>query len=253
MEERRLRSILRSVAGKSTAKTILLALSIFVLLSFQIVAVAGMTEGELETAIDALRSKGYDLFSNAIETSDLQYDLLDSGESFTIFAPAGGSLSSLDLASQASDYIQTLRFHVSPRRFTFSDLRSLSMSQVPYVDSLLHNHALYVAINNITQTNSDSMIVDGVQISVPDLYLGPSIAVHGLDGILAIRFQVRPIISPPAMSPLVFPTKQDFTAAASSPAPGTVNSSFDKRGKHHERRRRKKRRGKKANDENQDQ
>ncbi|XP_043715697.1 fasciclin-like arabinogalactan protein 19 [Telopea speciosissima] len=151
MEELRLRSIL-----------------FFVVLLVPVVTVARITEEELETAIDALRSKGYGLFGNAIVTSDLQYELLDHGDSFTFFAPTDSSLYYLDLASQASKYIQT--FHVSPHRLTISDLRIVATSQVPYLDSLISNHTLFIAINHTAETSfSNPLRVDGVHISILDL------------------------------------------------------------------------------------
>ncbi|XP_043694645.1 fasciclin-like arabinogalactan protein 19 [Telopea speciosissima] len=277
MEERRLRSILWILAGRSTATTVLLTILFFVILSVPVFPVAGIAETELETAIDALRSKGYELFGNAIETSDLKYELLDGGDSFTFFAPTNSTLYHLDLVSQASDYIQTLRFHVSPHRLTISDLQIASMSQVPYLDSLVPNHIIFISINHTMEINfSAALIVDDVPISIPNLYVGPSIVVHGLDGILAVRFPEGKIVSgdsiilPPAMSPaptsidylwpLLSPTMQDFitplispvptmqdlTTPASSPAPVNVSSGFRKRGQHHEHRRGKKRHGKKV-------
>ncbi|XP_042495908.1 fasciclin-like arabinogalactan protein 19 [Macadamia integrifolia] len=237
MEERRLGSILWALAGRSTPSTVLLTLLFFIILSVPVVAVAGITEEELETAIDALRLKGYDLFANAIETSDLQYELLEGGDSFTFFAPTDSSLYYLDLESRASDYIQNLRFHISPHRLSISDLGIVSMSQVPYIGSLVPNHVLFIAINHTTETNlSAPLIVDGVQISIPNLYVGPGITIHGLDGILDVRFQAGasvsgdPISLRPAMSPsptldsdffcpVPSPTIQDLITPACSPAP----------------------------------
>ncbi|XP_042507192.1 uncharacterized protein LOC122083438 isoform X2 [Macadamia integrifolia] len=276
MEERRLRSIL-----------------FLVILSFLVFAVAGITEEELETAIGVLRSKGYNLFCNAIETSDILYELLDgngdggSGDSFTFFAPTDSSLYYLDLASQASDYIQTLRSHISPHRLTISDLQIVSMSHVPYLESLVPHHVLFIASNHTTEANFSAtpLVVDGVPISIPDLYVGPGITAHGLNGIiLSVRFQEGKSVSgyPTSLPPLLSPTMRDFIRPASFPAqtmqdlitpatspapkmqdsitpdlttpasfqaPVNVNSRFRKRGKHHAHRKRKKRQGKKVRNE----
>ncbi|XP_042507187.1 uncharacterized protein LOC122083438 isoform X1 [Macadamia integrifolia] len=212
MEERRLRSIL-----------------FLVILSFLVFAVAGITEEELETAIGVLRSKGYNLFCNAIETSDILYELLDgngdggSGDSFTFFAPTDSSLYYLDLASQASDYIQTLRSHISPHRLTISDLQIVSMSHVPYLESLVPHHVLFIASNHTTEANFSAtpLVVDGVPISIPDLYVGPGITAHGLNGIiLSVRFQEGKSVSgyPTSLPPLLSPTMRDFIRPASFPA-----------------------------------
>jgi len=81
---------------------------------------------------------------------------------------------------------------VSPSRLSTSDLRNLTAaSGVTYIDSLVPNHRLLIA-NSLAQLNGTvdgSILVNRVRVSVPDLFLGSDIAVHGLDGILVAGFE----------------------------------------------------------------
>ncbi|GMP25461.1 hypothetical protein CsSME_00002319 [Camellia sinensis var. sinensis] len=146
-----------------------------------------ITEGELENVTRAMRMNGYTLFGNAIATSDLRYQIL-AGKSFTFFVPPDSNLFSLDISSDASHYVQSLRYHVSPLRLSISDLRNLSSFAAPYLHTLLPHHSLLIRTHNKLPTNNAPLVttVDGVRISYPDLCHGSrTFAVHGLDGILS--------------------------------------------------------------------
>ncbi|XP_021300636.1 fasciclin-like arabinogalactan protein 19 [Herrania umbratica] len=152
---------------------------------------ADLTSQELDAALFALRSNGYTLFPNAITTSDLQPRLLSSqNSSFTLFSPPDSLLFSLDLLSSARLYTFSLLFHVSPHLLFTSDLLSLRR---PYIETLLPNRHLFVEKTQVPHNGSvlPSVAVDGVRVSVPDLFLGSNIAVHGLDGILVPRYRAR--------------------------------------------------------------
>ncbi|KAL2246521.1 UNVERIFIED_CONTAM: hypothetical protein Sindi_2504400 [Sesamum indicum] len=144
---------------------------------------------ELETMLEALRNHGYPLFTNAITTSDIQYQLLSTTTSpFTLFAPKNSLLRALCMDLDAPAYISTLWYHVIPdHRHTFTDLQNLSS---PFLDTLLPHYS--VLIGKIQDSDALSgnatvgVMVDGVSLSDPDLFLGPRIAVHGIDGILVI-------------------------------------------------------------------
>lgn len=145
---------------------------------------------ELETMCTVLRSSGYNLFCNAIATSDLQVQLtanatvgssssiiVTAGATFTLFSPKDKFLFTLDMASDAADYVAALRYHIVPSRvLALSDLQNLSS---PFLDTLLPHYSIL-----IYKTDNASVTVDGVKLSDPDLYVGSNIAVHGLDGIL---------------------------------------------------------------------
>ncbi|KAK2994542.1 hypothetical protein RJ640_012541 [Escallonia rubra] len=142
----------------------------------------GATEEEIESMISSLRSNGYDLFATAIASSYLRFHIL-SGGSYTLFSPPDFALRSLHESSHASVYLQTLHYHVAPRRLACSNLRNRSALFVgPYLDTLLPRRSLLV----VNGTVLDDIMVDGVRVSVPDLYLGANIAVHGLDGIFVV-------------------------------------------------------------------
>ncbi|XP_054791457.1 uncharacterized protein LOC129297108 [Prosopis cineraria] len=86
---------------------------------------------ELDSMLDTLRIRGYELFCNAIVTSDLQIEILygkndtRSHRSFTFFAPMDSSLFALDMTQSATSYIDTLRFHIVPRRLSITNLLGL--------------------------------------------------------------------------------------------------------------------------------
>ncbi|KAF8411615.1 hypothetical protein HHK36_004172 [Tetracentron sinense] len=252
--ENQFRSICLKFSGRSSSNVFLLVLSLLLLSK----AVVGITDQELEILTSALRSNGYNLFSNAIATSDLRYQIL-AVDSFTFFSPIDSALFSLDMESDASEYVQTLRYHVVGRRLTMSDLRNLS--SVSHLDTLLPNQGLLIT-NRRTALNgilSDAVTINGVPISTPDLFLGSSFAVHGLDGILSARFPselnfsgdvstISPAIWPDKyLSPISSPIAPNLIAPASSPLPQKVpveitgNSSFKRHGKQHEHRSRRKR------------
>ncbi|KAK6118431.1 LOW QUALITY PROTEIN: hypothetical protein DH2020_047848 [Rehmannia glutinosa] len=152
--------------------------------------------------LESLRNHGYTLFTNAITTSDLQYQLLATTHSAVTTSASSAAgirtqitlhsvrpyelLFALDMASDADVYVSTLRYHVIPnRRHTFADLQNLSS---PFLETLLPHYSVligktrdgYVLFDNA----SVGLMVDGVRLSDPDLFLGSRIAVHGIDGIL---------------------------------------------------------------------
>ncbi|KAK6922885.1 FAS1 domain [Dillenia turbinata] len=186
------------------------------------VSVTGITDQELENAIAALRSQNYGLFGNAISTSDLRYELLD-GNNFTLFSPINSAVFSLDMLSDASNYVQTLRYHIAPRHFTVSDLRNLSLYS--YVESLVPNYSLLIQNRNIGVGSTSEIRVGGIMVSVPDLYLGSGIAVHGLDGILTVRFRSPKKLScgPAFLAPNPWPI--EFFPPRSSPRPRSFHPS----------------------------
>ncbi|CAA3029019.1 Hypothetical predicted protein [Olea europaea subsp. europaea] len=149
---------------------------------------------ELETMLKTLRSHGYTLFSNAITTTELQYQLVTTAASddvnrttsFTLFCPKDSQLFALDMASDANIYVSTLQYHVIPhRRLTFAELQNLSTS---FLDTLLPHYSVLIGKTQndsvISNNGSTGVLVDGVRISAPDLFVGSRTVVHGIDDIL---------------------------------------------------------------------
>ncbi|CAI9103936.1 OLC1v1002532C1 [Oldenlandia corymbosa var. corymbosa] len=159
--------------ASSTLRLIAVTIFLFIVST----TVLSVHDDELESMLNLLRGRGYNLFSNAISTSDIFYEVL-SGDSFTFFAPTDSSLFTLDMTNTASEYISALRCHIIPLRVLFPELRRLpSGSSLP---TLVKNHRATVRLENPT---SDSFItVDGVRVVLPDLYYSRNIAVHGLRG-----------------------------------------------------------------------
>ncbi|XP_059309624.1 fasciclin-like arabinogalactan protein 19 [Lycium ferocissimum] len=142
------------------------------------------TPHELDTLLRALRYNGFPLFSNAIATSDIQFQILTSH--VTIFAPRDHFLYTLDMATDADAYVAALKSHVIPsRHLTIADLSNVTS---PYLETLLPHYSILIG-----KSESDEgfvVSVDGVRVSDPDLYVGSRFVVHGLDGILLTGFNM---------------------------------------------------------------
>ncbi|XP_022927853.1 uncharacterized protein LOC111434622 [Cucurbita moschata] len=191
---------------------------------------------ELDAMLSIVRARGYNLFSNAITTSDLQLDLLSAADnaSFTLFAPTDSSLFALAMTQSASVYTATLRYHGLPRRLSVSDLNSLP-SQVA-IPTLLRSQ--YVSVTRCHRgSRSDAISVNGINVVLPGLYYGRHVVVHGLGGILSLHSQNGYTYgSPPPLSrfrpsgPRSFPPQidlgsnenRDFTV---SPADRSIEES----------------------------
>ncbi|XP_010277172.1 PREDICTED: uncharacterized protein LOC104611695 [Nelumbo nucifera] len=87
---------------------------------------------------------------------------------------------------------------------TIFDLCNLSTGVS--LETLLPDYILSIANSRVTPQRifSSDVTVDGVRISSPNIYLGPNIAAHGLDGILAISFSAG--ISSPDDLGFIYPT-----------------------------------------------
>ncbi|KAK2992799.1 hypothetical protein RJ640_009096 [Escallonia rubra] len=149
---------------------------LLILLSSLTAAVSAVPEQELLSMLAVLRARGYNLFANAITTSDLQYEIL-TGASYTFFAPTDSTLFAFDMTATASDYVAGLRSHAVSRRLSLADLLGLppDSSSLP---TLMPNHTIRV------ERRPDVITVDGVVIVVPGMFYGRNVAVHGLGGAL---------------------------------------------------------------------
>ncbi|XP_047168517.1 fasciclin-like arabinogalactan protein 19 [Vigna umbellata] len=172
---------------------------------------------EFDSMLSTVRARGYDLFCNAIVTSDLQMDILShqndnnaTSRAFTFFAPTDASLFALDMTQTASTYTDTLRFHVVPRRLSLAHLRLLPDGYT--LPTLLPQRLL-----QLTRRNTSAIAVGGVDVAFPGLYYGHYFAVHGLAGILSPRSNVYPSPSP-SPSPSQFAPPVRSRSSPNSPA-----------------------------------
>ncbi|WCJ31685.1 FASCICLIN-like arabinogalactan protein 21 precursor [Euphorbia peplus] len=178
------------------------------LLSTAVTTTASVTAQELDAALSALRSRGYTLFPNAIATSDISLLLLSLNSTFTLFSPPDLLVFSLDLSSTATDYVHYLLRHVAPHRLSIADLRSIRGN--PYLDTLVPHNRLFIDKSVVARNGTvlESVLVDGVRVLNPDLFLGDSIAVHGLEGILVSEFgsggKIDDVVDSPVMSPVAW-------------------------------------------------
>ncbi|KAF9610595.1 hypothetical protein IFM89_023389 [Coptis chinensis] len=155
---------------------------------------SSIPESELQLSLAALRSKGYNLFGNAITISDIHYQLLNtsSNSTYTFFAPKDSSLFSLDMVAPASLYVSTLRYHVVLGRYSFSDLQALGSSNST-LPTLLNDHEVGISSNSDQKMNESGDVgmitVDDIDVVVPGLFVSQNLAVHGLNGILDHRLR----------------------------------------------------------------
>ncbi|KAF7842676.1 Fasciclin-like arabinogalactan protein 19 [Senna tora] len=214
--------------------------AIFIIISavFLSNGVNSVPAGEFDSMLDTLRIRGYDLFCNAIVTSDLQLDLLFSqndtvnGRSYTLFAPSDSSLFALDMTQTASSYTDTLRFHVVPGRLSVSDLRRLPAGTS--LPTLLPDRYL-----NVTQSSSrsGSVTINGVHIAVPGLFSRRHIVVHGLAGIISLRsytaagvesdYPVRAVSPVPSSDRRSFPPRNSLGSSENYPATAPTDDMFN--------------------------
>ncbi|XP_015943167.1 uncharacterized protein LOC107468397 [Arachis duranensis] len=191
-------------------------------------AVSCIPSIEFDSMLESLRERGYDLFCNAIVTSDLQFDIFayenqrrqeeeeeEEGNStrtnsnarntFTFFAPTDASLFALDMTQTASSYTDTLRFHVVPRRLSVTELRRLPEGYG--LPTLLSKRRLEVTRS---PAYAFGISVGGVEIAFPGLFYGRYVAVHGLSGILSLRSNAVSGVSsvPPSPPPVVPPSQE---------------------------------------------
>lgn len=112
-----------------------------------------------------------------------------------------------------------------------SDLRSIRGS--PYLDTLVTSNPIFVD-NSLVHDNgivSESVLLDGVRVSVPDLFLGSSIAVHGLEGILVAEVgsnsneHIDRLGDQPFVSPVASWSEQNSPASAPSAKVGLRGTS----------------------------
>ncbi|KAI3774526.1 hypothetical protein L1987_49084 [Smallanthus sonchifolius] len=178
------------------------------------VAVTAVPDREIYSLLSALRNRGYNVFANAITTTDLHYDIT-SGGNFTFFTPTDSVLYTLDMRMSAGDYTTTLRFHVVPHRLSLSDLRNLPYGLTSF-STLLRDHEIHV-VNPLSLPLP--ITVEGVGIAVPDLYYDTHIVVHGLESIIDFRSRNDTLNSTSIGEDL---TPMDVRREAYAPAPQFV-------------------------------
>ncbi|CAM8987040.1 unnamed protein product [Rhodiola kirilowii] len=170
-------------------------LRFIILLTLAFTVVNSTSTAELDSTLAALRSHNYNLFANALTTSDLLFELHSNltthdnasiTRSFTLFAPPDSALFALDMTATALVYTQTLRYHVVPRRIAAADLLRLPPGSC--LPTLLTWREIRVHRRQLRR--AAVIAVDGVNVVVPGLFYGEGVAVHGLAGVLNFRSQI---------------------------------------------------------------
>ncbi|XP_068655669.1 fasciclin-like arabinogalactan protein 19 [Aristolochia californica] len=156
-----------------------LFLSLFFFVLFPLINVAnGISEQDLDSLAWALRSKGYNIFPDAIMAiSALRLQILQ-GAAFTLFVPTDTALFALRMSSAAFDYLRTLRSHVVPTILSYPDLQALPPGS--FLPTLLPDRNILISVHPVTSF----LTVDGVQIVDPEIFQGNAVEVHGLQDIM---------------------------------------------------------------------
>lgn len=207
------------MANEKQSLLLLLLLTFLLLLPSLSLSVS---ESSLNAAITSLRSNSYTLFGNAILTSDLYTDLLsNNSSSYTLFAPTDPSLFTLDISTRADLYVSSLRRHVA-----IGHLQSLTPPFPDSLPSLLPDHPVSLSLIN----GSGIVTANGVVIIAPRIFDGPDLTVHGLAGMLPVRFAYPPSIaptlsSPPSVSP-TFSSPPSIAPTLSSPPSNSPPPSY---------------------------
>ncbi|XP_026658053.1 extensin [Phoenix dactylifera] len=196
-----------------------LATVLLLLCSLFLPPVDSISDQELDAAIFSLRSRGYNLFGNAITASDVRFDLLRPNSSYTLFAPTDSTLFALDMVSSAAAYVRALRHHIVLRRLPLPALRALPPgSHLPTLDPRRN-----IAISPRHQSpNAYFVTADGVDVVLPGIFYGQDVAVHGLAGILPLyRHQAsgHPVRPPRSSDPHLPPYLSADPPDKWSPAP----------------------------------
>ncbi|KAI7998449.1 Fasciclin-like arabinogalactan protein 19 [Camellia lanceoleosa] len=101
--------------------------------------VIAVPDEKLELMLVVLRTRGYNLFGNALTTSDLYFDLL-ARTPLTFFITTESSLFVLDMTSSASVYITAICYHIVSLQLSLTDLRNLTFGSI--LPTLLSIHKI---------------------------------------------------------------------------------------------------------------
>lgn len=127
---------------------------------------------EWNKVVQLLGSKGYASFSIALHTvlDGILKDYVGLG-SVTIFAPLDFTI----LGYPSTLLHRAVRFHILPRRFTYTELTSLPVRTL--LKTLMHDEHLEIdGVLNFLR----GVIINGVEIVVPDMFTSEKFVVHGI-------------------------------------------------------------------------
>ncbi|ERN00922.1 hypothetical protein AMTRI_Chr11g99370 [Amborella trichopoda] len=159
-------------------------------------AEAAIPEQELKDMIITLKTTGYNLFGNAIETSDLKALILNSDFPLSLFIPTDPSIFNLRTHVLAPHgYVETLQAHVAFGLFASPTIEDLPPWLI--LPTLLPTHQI-----NLTHSPHLHLFhADGVVVQDIDLFSGPNLVAHGLDSILSVGSPAPQTCAPEPLSP----------------------------------------------------
>ncbi|XP_016498679.1 fasciclin-like arabinogalactan protein 21 [Nicotiana tabacum] len=123
-------------------------------------------------ASKALRNQGFNILATLLQISP---EIFLSTPQSTIFAVQDSAIAKLSVPSWAMK--QLLQYHTSPYNLSFQEL--LKKSQGSCLTTLLSKK--YIAITK-TDYKQNSVEINNVLVSHPDLFLEESISIHGVTG-----------------------------------------------------------------------
>ncbi|CAN8272923.1 unnamed protein product [Cochlearia groenlandica] len=125
-----------------------------------------------ESASRLLMSRGFVIMATFLA---LQLDTFSNDTKLTIFAPLDEAIP--NLAARFSDYVSVFKGHVINRFLTWKDLEELAWED-SIMESVLKGYEIEVSWER------DALLLNGVPLVYPDLFVNDWIVVHGLNQLI---------------------------------------------------------------------
>ncbi|KAL3635999.1 hypothetical protein CASFOL_020546 [Castilleja foliolosa] len=132
-----------------------------------------------EEASGVLRSRGYSIIADFLDlqmTGYLGRSEDDDVTNWTVFAPVDGDL--VPFSGELFSYSSLLMRHLAPCRVEYSVLEEMANGTV--VSNSVNGLSLEITRDEI----EESVMVNGVEITAPDLYKSDWLVIHGILGLI---------------------------------------------------------------------
>ncbi|KAL1556578.1 putative fasciclin-like arabinogalactan protein 20 [Salvia divinorum] len=129
-------------------------------------------------AAGVLKSRGRSIMASFLELQLLGFLDDRGGDDWTLFAPPDQEL--VEFSGDFLEYSSLLTRHVAPCKMRWLDLQGSDGSTAPILN--VKGFAL-----NISKDGKDEILmINGVQISFPDMYESERLVIHGINGVVAL-------------------------------------------------------------------
>ncbi|KAG6407779.1 hypothetical protein SASPL_130777 [Salvia splendens] len=127
-------------------------------------------------AAGVLKSRGRSIMASFLELQLLGFLDDRGGDDWTLFAPPDHEL--VGFSGDFLEYSSLLARHVAPCKVWWIDLEGSDGSAAPILN--VKGYALNVS------KDGEMLLVNGVQISFPDMYESGRLVIHGISGVIAL-------------------------------------------------------------------